>query len=74
MTDERDGEGSGFVPFVLRYAERLNSVPSQTLRYDRQRQISQVFVDGSWVDTPDALGTPPPSTFTRVRQESADEQ
>lgn len=74
MTDEQYKNSSTLVPFLLRYAERLSESPSQTLRYDSQRQVSQALVDGSWVDAPDALGTPPSTTFTRVRQESADER
>jgi len=44
------------LPFLAKFAEDLPQTTCSQLRYDRARQISQVFVDGEWLDTPDARG------------------
>lgn len=42
-------------PFLLRFAKALPEIPFRSLRYDKTRQVLQVFVAGAWVGT---LGTP----------------
>jgi hypothetical protein len=76
MTTEDQGIDHAGVPFVARFAERLDEAPLRTLRYDPQRQVSQVLVEGRWVDTLEAhLKTQPPGTrVTRVGGETTDDQ
>lgn len=63
------------LPFIFRYAAPIPHAPLHTLRYDHERQISQVLVEGQWVDAidvrmPDARST----RITRVALESTDDQ
>ncbi len=61
-------------PFLLRFAKVLPEIPRRSLRYDETRQVLQVFVDGAWVDAPDAdIEIMRDSRFTRVRPETHDE-
>jgi len=63
------------VPFLCQYAEPLQGAPTQTLRYDQIRQVSQVLVGEDWIDTPDARVEPAQtSRITRVRPETSDEE
>ena len=62
------------LPFALTYAERIeresNTPP---VRYERDRQLSQVFTDGGWVDAvahPDVLAG---TRKTGVPQETTDD-
>ncbi len=74
MTSNRFGDSTRRLPFLFRFAEPLGEMPHQKLRYDAQRQISQVFVGDCWIDTPDALGGQSEGTrFTRVRAETTDD-
>jgi hypothetical protein len=41
-------------PFLFRFARPLPEISCPPLRYDSRRQISQAFVDGRWIDAPDA--------------------
>jgi len=62
-------------PFLVRFAQPLPVAPANRLRYDRYRQISQVFVDGVWIDALDVPANQPPSTrFTRAAQETTDDE
>lgn len=62
------------VPFIIRYAKPALDLPGHTFRYDPDRQISQVLVEGRWVDSPDAHPEPPGTRLTRVRSETSDDQ
>jgi hypothetical protein len=74
MTGNRSEDSMRHLPFLFRFAQPLGEMPHQRLRYDAQRQISQVFVDGSWIDTPDErAGQSEGTRFTRVRAETTDD-
>lgn len=61
-------------PFIVRFAQALPCTPQCALRYDRQRQLSQILVDGMWVDVPDAPVDAWRSTMlTKVRAETTDD-
>jgi hypothetical protein len=63
------------VPFIFGYAEPLENIPTQILRYDKERQLSQVLVGDDWVNTIDARVDPSATTrLTRVRPETSDEE
>lgn len=63
------------LPLLMRFAKPLGPAVSHRLRYDPARQIAQVEINGQWVDTPDAEGEFPSSTFiTKVARESTDDQ
>lgn len=75
MTTEQAGRTAYHLPFVFRFAQPLPSVPRHVLRYDRTRQISQVLVNGRWIDSPDASEEPTASTrHTRVQAETTDDE
>ena len=63
-------------PFIVRFAELLGDEPLHAFRYDPQRQVSQVLVEGRWLDSPEAhLKTHPQGTrLTRVGGETTDDQ
>lgn len=62
-------------PFVYHFAQRLPEMPHHRLRYDTARQVSQVLVDGRWVDSPNASVALTSSTrFTRVPGETTDDE
>ena len=61
-------------PFLFRFAERLPRTEEQPVRYDTTRQISQVLIDGLWVDATKAsvdfcAGT----RITATQQETTDD-
>lgn len=61
-------------PFLLRFAKPIPEMSYPSLRYDPVRQISQVFLNGHWIDAVDAdVEAVRESTFTRVRPETYDE-
>lgn len=62
------------VPFIVRYAKLALELPAQIFRYDPDRQISQVLLEGRWVDSPDAHPEPLGTRLTRVRNETSDDQ
>jgi hypothetical protein len=61
-------------PFITAFATRIERACRQTLRYDEQRQLSQVLLDGTWVD---AVTTPVVTAggtcMTKVAQETTDD-
>lgn len=62
------------LPFLTHFAEDLPQETGSQLRYDCARQISQVFVNGEWLDTPDARGEFMGGTRkTAVIQETTDD-
>lgn len=75
MTIEFQCSSGSLKPFLLRFAEPLPETTPQKLRYDVARQVAQVLVNGSWVDTPDALDSAMHSTrVTKVVAETTDDQ
>lgn len=50
-------------PFLARFAEPLKQIPLCAVRYDAERQVTQVRVEGAWVDAPDA----PAQAFRNTR-------
>ena len=74
MTPESDGPCKS-VPFLVRRSEPMSQSTGRRLRYDRRRQISQVEVDGGWVDALDVPGDISASTrLTRVQAETTDDE
>lgn len=62
-------------PFILRFAEQLPHVVPQKIRYDEVRQITQVYHNNKWIDSPDALNCLTHSTrITRVEAETTDDE
>lgn len=41
-------------PFLFRFAKPMPEQKVYPVRYDARRQISQVLVDGNWIDGPDS--------------------
>ena len=75
MTSEQSERTVSYLPFMFRFAQPLPPVPRHVLRYDRTRQMSQVLVDGRWIDSPDASDEPTASTrITRVSGETTDDE
>lgn len=74
MTTESDTQG-GIVPFLVRRSESMSQPPRFRLRYDTQRQITQVDVGGRWIDAPDvADGSNSGTRRTRVQAETTDDE
>jgi hypothetical protein len=62
------------LPFLFRFAKPIPHQTLSPLRYDSQRQISQILVEGEWIDTPDAPAEPMSTTrFTRTPRETTDD-
>ena len=75
MTSEKTSAAQNMVPFVFRYAERLPQPARSPLRYDAERQIAQVLLGSTWVDTRDVPTEATPSTrLTRVKAETTDDE
>jgi len=75
MTNDQSGHRDTLVPFIVRFGEPMGESPLRPLRYDAPRQIAQVLVNGSWVDTPDATGEMEASTrMTKTERETTDDQ
>jgi hypothetical protein len=61
-------------PFIVRFAQALQGTPQCVLRYDERRQLSQVLLEGKWIDVPDAPVDAWRSTrLTKVKQDTTDE-
>ncbi len=61
-------------PFLFRFAELIPHQELRPLRYDAQRQISQVLVGGEWIDGLDAPGDiAANSRITATRNETTDD-
>jgi hypothetical protein len=74
MTNDNSRNRDTFLPFVVRFGEPMEERPLRPLRYDAPRQIAQVLVDGTWVDTPDATGEVEASTrMTKIARETIDD-
>jgi len=75
MATESSGGTPVNVPFLFRFAQPMPEVPLRPLRYDGVRQISQMLIDGRWVDSPDASVELIRATrFTRVARETSDDE
>jgi hypothetical protein len=62
------------VPFLFRFAERLPHAEEQPFRYDTTRQISQVLMDGVWVDaTKASVDLCAGTRITATQQETTDD-
>jgi hypothetical protein len=73
MTIEDDRSDSLMLPFLLRFKNTI-SESARTLRYDMSRQISEVLVDGKWIDGCDrSAPSLEMSRFTRVERETSDD-
>jgi hypothetical protein len=63
------------VPFLVRRSETMSQPARRRLRYDLLRQITQVEVEGRWVDSPDLSNDAGAGTrLTRVRAETTDDE
>ena len=75
MTDDDRSTYPSRVPFIARFADPLPDVPLYTFRYDPERQVSQVLVNGRWLESPEAyLETQPGTRLTRVGGETTDDK
>lgn len=74
MIDDRNSNFRSTVPLLLRFAEPLPETVCERLRYDEERQISQIEVNGIWIDTPGAASEVQSTTrVTRVQAETTDD-
>jgi hypothetical protein len=65
---------SAMLPFSVRFAEPIIQLDARPIRYDANRQISEVLVNGRWIDAPDAPAVDlPVSRLTRVARETTDD-
>ncbi|MGD1102899.1 MAG: hypothetical protein ABSA59_12615 [Terriglobia bacterium] len=63
------------VPFLFRFAQPMPEVPLHPLRYDNVRQISQMLIDGRWIDSHDvSVELIKATRFTRVERETSDDE
>lgn len=61
-------------PFLTRFSEPLGNSRETALRYDEGRQISQVLVDGAWIDAAQArIPAVQETRMTKVHQETTDD-
>jgi len=61
-------------PFLFRFAELLPEQATHAVRYDSCRQISQVLIEGEWIDGPDAPSESMPATrVTATQRETTDD-
>jgi hypothetical protein len=75
MTSEKAHTKQRPVPFIFQFAKPLDGTTARILRYDAQRQLSQVLVDGQWVDGSEAHNeTAAETRLTRVRAETTDDE
>ncbi len=62
-------------PFLLRFAQPLEYRPACPLRYDTERQVAEVFMNGQWIDASVARGPESGDTrFTKVATETTDDE
>ena len=62
------------LPLLLQHAEKLEHQTSPRTRQDPVRQVSQVDIDGVWVDAVDAKVSLESGTrITDVKQETTDD-
>lgn len=74
MTRENE-KLSRTVPFLVRRSESMNQPALRRLRYDTLRQVTQVELNGRWIDAPDLSGDAGAGTrLTRVQAETTDDE
>jgi len=74
MTTEGQRNDRHMLPFLFRFTTPIPESPQSLLRYDAQRQVSQIFAGGKWVDGPDSSSHLMLSTReTRVPRETTDD-
>jgi len=62
------------VPFLFRFATLIPESPCRLLRYDTQREVSQVLIDGKWIDSSDSSVSLMDGTrLTKVPSETTDD-
>lgn len=62
-------------PFLAQFAAPIPPLPPRRRRYDARHAMGQVCVDGAWIDRLDAHDDDPqPTSFTRVRDETTDDE
>jgi hypothetical protein len=75
MTSENPGARQRPVPFLFHFARPMDETGDRILRYDPLRQLSQVLLDGDWVDGLDArCETAPETRLTKVHAETTDDE
>ena len=63
------------IPFIFRFAQKIPPSAPEVLRYDAQRQITQIMENGNWIDTTTARAKVGKGTrFTRVKAETTDDE
>ena len=63
------------IPFILRFAQQIPPVSPEMLRYDAERQITQLLDNGNWVDRLAVGGRAGENTrFTKVKTETTDDE
>jgi hypothetical protein len=60
-------------PLILRFAETIPTVSPEILRYDSERQLAQVLVDGNWVDRITVGALDASTRFSKVPTETTDD-
>ena len=74
MTDKSLKAVAKQLPFLFRFAAPLPSCDVVPLRYDSARQVSQVLIDGVWLDAPGSHGDLGAGTrLTATRHETTDD-
>jgi len=62
------------MPLILRFAEPIPIASSELLRYDAERQITQILQGNEWVDAPNSQqGTGESTKYTKVSVETTDD-
>ncbi len=62
------------VPFLVRRSDPMGDLIRHRIRYDPVRQITEVEVDGRWVDAPDHPGDLEAGTrVTNINVETTDD-
>lgn len=65
---------AGTRPFITRFAMPIGGSEPQPLRYDAERQISQLLVNGEWLDaTSTGMTTGGSTRHTKVNNETTDD-
>lgn len=67
---------SGMKPFLFRFKEGMSSPPDLDVRYDPQRQLTQIRIEDRWQDMADHEGRGPwqDTTITRIARETTDDR
>ena len=61
-------------PFLMRFSEEMKRCNSTPVRYNKVKNIMEVYQNGSWVNSPQANFVTQGSTrITRINQETTDD-